>query len=66
MCIMHTRSCDTLLVDMAVPSDSIVSPSLHAQFGYTSLLRAAQKGFGEIARFLIARESSVQEQNNVG
>ena len=51
---------------MSVPSDSIVSPSLHVQWGYTPHLRAAQKGCAGIARFLLARGSSVQEQNIVG
>ena len=62
----YTSWCGTLLVDMSVPSDSIVSPSLDVQWGYTPLMRAAQKGHGGVSRFLLARRSSVQEQNNVG
>ena len=53
-------------VDMSVPSDYTVSPSLHVQEGTTPLLRAAQKGHGGVARFLLARGSSVQEQDKVG
>ena len=51
---------------MSVPSDSIVPPSLHVQWGYTPLLSAAHGGHAEIANFLLARGSNVQEQNNVG
>ena len=62
----YTSSCGTLLVDMSVPSDSIVSSSLHVQEGNTPLLLAAWKGHAGVAQFLLARGSSVQEQNNVG
>ena len=47
------------------PSDSIVSSSLHVQWGYTPLLRAARKGHAEVARFLLENGSNVQEENNV-
>ena len=43
-----------------------MSPSLHVQWGNTPLLRAAQKGHGEIVRFLLGNGSKVEEQNNVG
>ena len=65
VCTCYTSRCATLLLDMSVPSDSIVSPSLHVQWGYSPLMRAAQKGHGGVSRFLLARRSSVQEQNNV-
>ena len=51
---------------MPVPPESIVSPSLHVQWGNTPLLRAAQKGNGEIVGFLLKNGSNVEEQNNVG
>ena len=63
---MYMCSCGTLLVDMSVPSDSIVSPSLHVQEGNTPLLLAAWQGHAGVAQFLLARGSSVQEQDNVG
>ena len=47
------------------PPDSIVLPSLHVQLGYTPLLKAAQEGHAEIARFLLESGSDVQEENNV-
>ena len=62
----YTSWCGTLLVDILVPSDSIVSPSLHMQWGCTPLLRAAQEGHEGVARFLLEGGSSVQEQDNVG
>ena len=40
--------------------------SLHVQEGTTPLLRAAEKGHGEIVRFLLQNGSDVEEQNNVG
>ena len=55
-----------LLVDRAVLSDSIMSSSLHVQWGYTPLLRAVVEGHAGVVHFLLARGSSVQEQNNVG
>ena len=51
---------------MSVPSATIVSPSLHVQSGTTPLLRAAQEGHAEVARFLLGNGSSVTEQDNVG
>ena len=51
---------------MPAPTESVVSPSLHVQWGNTPLLRAAQKGHGEIVRFLLENGSDVEEQNNVG
>ena len=48
------------------PSDYTVSASLRVQEGTTPLLRAAQEGHGGVARFLLARGSSIQEQDNVG
>ena len=57
---MYTNSCVTLF-----PSDSLVSPSLHVQWGNTPLLRAAQKGYVEVACFLLDNGSNVHEQNNV-
>ena len=51
---------------MSVPSGSILSPSLHVQSGNTPLLRAAQEGHAEVARFLLGNGSSVKEQDNVG
>ena len=51
---------------MPVPPESIVSPSLHVQWGKTPLLRAAQEGHAEIVRFLLENGSNVEEQNNVG
>ena len=62
---MYTSSCGTLLVDMSVPSDSIVSPSLHVQWGNTPHLRAVEKGHADIARFLLASGSVVYERNSV-
>ena len=56
----------TITIDMWVQSDSIVSPSLHVQWGNTPLLTTAQEGHAEIAHFLLENGSSVQEQNNVG
>ena len=47
------------------PPDSIVFPSLHVQWGNTPLLRTAQGGHAEIARFLLGNGSDVQEENNV-
>ena len=47
------------------PPDCIVPPSLHVQRGNTPLLRAAQEGHAEIARFLFGNGSNVQEENNV-
>ena len=63
---MYTGSCSTPLVDMSVPSDSIMSPSLHVQEGTTPLLRAAQDGHTGVALILLLNGSSVQEQDNVG
>ena len=51
---------------MSVPSATIVSPSLHVQWGSTPLLRAAREGHAEVARFLLGNGSSVTEQDNVG
>ena len=51
---------------MSVPSDSIVSPSLHVQENNTPLLRAAEEGHAGVACFLLNNESSIQEQDNVG
>ena len=62
----HTSSCGALLVDVSVPSGSIVSSSLHVQEGTTPLLRAAQKGNAGVARFLLHNGSSAQEQDHVG
>ena len=61
----YTSRCGTLLVDMSVPSDSIVSPSLHVQWGYTPHLRAVEEGHADIARFLLASGSAFNERNNV-
>ena len=61
-----TSWCSSLLVDMPVPSYSLVSPSLHVQLGTTPLLMAAQEGHAEVARFLLGNGSSVTEQDNVG
>ena len=36
------------------------------QWGNAPLLRAAQKGHGEIVGFLLKNGSNVEEQNNVG
>ena len=55
----------TILVDVAVPSHSIVSPSLHVQWGNTPLLRAAQEGHAEVTHFLLENGSNVHEQNSV-
>ena len=44
---------------------SIVSPSLHVQWGYTPLLRAVVKGHADIARFLLASGSVFYEKNSV-
>ena len=63
---MCASSCGTLLVDMTVQSDSIVSPSIHVQWGSTPLLRAAQEGHVVVARCLLENGSNVHEQNNVG
>ena len=62
---VHQLMCGTLLVDVSVPSDFIVSPSI-VQSGSTPLLRAAQEGHAEVAWFLLGNGSSVTEQNNVG
>ena len=51
---------------MPVPPESIVFPSFHVQEGTTPLLRAAQKGHGEIVGFLLKNGSNVEEQCNVG
>ena len=51
---------------MLAPPESIVFPSLHVQWGNTPLLRATQKGHGEIVRFLLVNGSDVEEQDNVG
>ena len=51
---------------MPVPPESIVSSSLHVQWGNTPLLRAAQEGHGKIVGFLLKNGSNVEEQNNVG
>ena len=61
-----TSWCGTLLVDMSVPSYSLVSPSLPMQSGITPLLMAAQEGHAEVAQFLLGNGSSVTEQDNVG
>ena len=50
---------------MSAPSDSIVFSSLHVQWGQTPLLRAAQKGNGDIVGFLLKNGSNVEEQDNV-
>ena len=67
---MYISRCSTLLVDTvcsyAVLLDSAVSPSLHVQWGSTPLLRAAEKGHAQVARFLLENGSSVTEQNKVG
>ena len=63
---MYTSWRGTLLVDMSLPSESILSPSHHVQWGSTPLLRAAQEGHAEVARFLLGNGSSVTEQDNVG
>ena len=67
-CCLHkyTSYCGTLLVDMPAPPESIVLPSLHVQWGKTPLLRAAEKGYAEIVRFLLGNGSDVEEQDNVG
>ena len=51
---------------MPVPPESIVFPSLHVQWGNAPLLRAAEKGHGEIVGFLLKNGSNVEEQGNVG
>ena len=58
--------CVHVLVDMSVPSGSILSPSLHVQSGNTPLLRAAVNGHAEVTLFLLRNGSSVMEQDNVG
>ena len=63
---MYVCKYEFILVDVSVPSDSIVSPSFHVQWGRTPLLRAAQNDHGGVARFLLARGSSAQEQDHVG
>ena len=47
------------------PLLSIVSPSLHVQWGYTPLLRAVVTGHADIARFLLASGSVFYERNSV-
>ena len=61
----YTSSCGALLVDMSVPSDSIVSPSLRVQWGYTPLLRAVGEGHADIAHFLLSSGSVFNERNSV-
>ena len=63
-CCMHkcTSWCGILLVDV---SDFIAFLSVHVQWGNTPLLRSAQEGHAEIARFLLWNGSDVQEENNV-
>ena len=51
---------------MSAPPESIVFPSLHVQWSNTPLLSAAEKGHGEIVRFLLENGSDVEEQDNVG
>ena len=51
---------------MPASPESIVSPSLHVQWGTTPLLRAAQEGNVEIVRFLLENGSDAEEQDNVG
>ena len=47
------------------PLHSIVSLSLHVQWGYTPLLRAVEEGHADIARFLLASGSVFNERNSV-
>ena len=47
------------------PLYSIVSPSLHVQWGCTPLLRAVAKGHADIAHFLLASGSVFYERNSV-
>ena len=56
---------DVVLVIVSILTDTFVPPSLHVQGGNTPLLRSAQKGHAEIARFLLWNGSDVQEENNV-
>ena len=56
---------DVVQVDVSVLTDSFVPPSLHVQGGNTPLLRSAQEGHAEIARFLVWNGSEVHEENNV-
>ena len=51
---------------MPAPPEYIVFPSLHVQEGTTPLLRAVEKGRGEIVGFLMKNGSNVEEQDNVG
>ena len=56
---------DVVQVDVSILTDSFVPLSLHVQWGSTPLLRSAQDGHAEIARFLLWNGSDVQEENNV-
>ena len=56
---------DVVQVDVSILTDSFVPPSLHMQWGNTPLLRSAQEGHAEIARFLLRNGSNVQEEDNV-
>ena len=56
---------DVVQVDVSILTDSFVPLSLHVQWGNTPLLRSAQKGHAEIARFLLWNGSNVQEEDNV-
>ena len=47
------------------PLHSIVSVSLHVQWGYTPLLRAVVKGHTDIAHFLVDNGSIFNEQSSV-